>query len=151
MIQWEESWFCPSQSLGLTTWPHELQPPHVNIVIMVTHAPQDSWEDQIHQFIPFILQLVLTKQLLYFRHCAKTWEYGSENNKDPSTQRTYIYSVKCIVRQMVRSAMEAREGAPSGVSTVILGLRPLERGHLNKGQRWRGSKSVRYLREEYSK
>lgn len=68
---------------------------------MVSHTPQGSWEDQIHRFIPFVLQHVLTKQLLYFRHCARTREYSSENNKDPSTQRAYIYYVKCIVRQMV--------------------------------------------------
>lgn len=77
-------------TLSYLAWPldlFELQPPHVKIVIMVTHTPQDSWKDRIHEFIPFVLQHVLTKQLLYFRHSAKTWEYGSEN-KEPSTHFT---------------------------------------------------------------
>lgn len=91
-------------------WPDHLTSLNLNcltckIVIIMTSALQGCWEDQIHK-IPLVLQHMLTKHLLYFRHCTRTWEYRSENNKDPSPQGAYILYIKCTGSQMVKRAVE---------------------------------------------
>ena len=64
---------------------------------------------------------MLPEQLLCVREHAGAWDYSSENGEDAGPQGAHIMYIKCMVSQLLKSAMEEKHmmEAPGGVEAPI--------------------------------
>lgn len=64
---------------------------------------------------------MLPEQLLCVRENAGAWDYSSENGEDAGPQGAHIMYIKCMVSQLVKSAMEEKHmmEVPGGVEAPM--------------------------------